>query len=104
MSSNREELSKILHKILGSDYVYFDPPESKQIHYPCIIYQRSSGDTDFANNVGYRFTKRYQITVIAKDPDVSARIMDKLAKLPMCTYDRHYTSDNLHHDIFNLYY
>ena len=85
MSNNRDGLSKILHEILGSDYVYFDPPESQRIHYPCIIYQRSSGDTDFANNV-------------------SSRIMDKLAKLPMCTYDRHYTSDNLHHDIFNLYY
>ena len=91
MSSNREGLSKILHEILGSDYVYFDPPESKQIHY-------------FANNIGYRFTNRYQLTVISKDPDVSSKIMDKLAKLPMCIYDRHYTADNLHHDIFNLYY
>ena len=45
---------------------------------------------------------RYQVTVIYKNPD--SDLPHRLAMLPMCTHDRHFTADNLNHDIFNLYY
>lgn len=102
MDQKRLLLHDCLKRIVGSDNVYFQPPESKKIDYPCIIYKRSTGDTSFADNNAYRFTKRYQITVIDQDPD--SEIVDKVAMMPMCTYDRHYTADNLNHDIFNLYF
>lgn len=98
----RLELHKILVDILGSSNVYFQPPETIKMKYPCIVYERGSGDTIFADNNPYRFTKRYQVTVIDRDPD--SLIPDKVSVLPMCTYDRHYTVDNLNHDIFNLYF
>lgn len=98
----RLELHDVLVDVLGSSNVYFQPPETIKMEYPCIVYQRSSGDSIFADNQGYRFTNRYQITLIDKNPD--SEVLDRLAVLPLCTYDRHYNTDNLNHDIFNLYF
>lgn len=83
-------------------HVYFDPPEGFKMSYPCIVYKRSRIDTDFADNNPYALRKRYEITVIDKDPDSS--IPDKVAMLPMCRFDREFTYDNLHHDVFTLVY
>jgi hypothetical protein len=83
-------------------HVYFQPPENFKIAYPCIVYEQSNIDTRHANNVPYSLTKQYTITVIDKNPDT--RIPDKVACLPMCSFDRHFTSDNLHHYVFKIYY
>lgn len=98
----RIRLHELLVSILGSRNVYFQPPESVKISYPCIIYKRATGDTQFANDNPYTFRIRYQLTYVDKNPD--SQVIEELAKLPMCTYDRHYTVDNLNHDIFNIYY
>jgi hypothetical protein len=86
----------------GKLNVYFQPPETVKLVYPCIIYSRSSGDTKFANNKPYINTKRYQLIVIDKNPD--SIIPEVVTMLPMCKFERHYTKDNLNHDVFNIYY
>jgi hypothetical protein len=73
-----------------------------QIQYPCIVYQRYNAQTVFADNLPFRRTKRYQVTVIDADPDSS--IPDEVAKLPMCTHNRFFVANNLNHDVFNLYF
>lgn len=98
----RLELHYILKDILGSDNVYFQPPSTIKMNYPCIVYQRSTGDSKFADNNNYTFKKRYQIIYIDKNPD--SDVPDKIAELPMCIYDRFYTADNLNHDSFNIYF
>lgn len=98
----RANLQKILEDILGSDHVYFQPPETVKMKYPCIVYNLSSAQTDFADNQPYRYKKRYQITVIDRDPD--SEIPDKIAMLPMCVFDRPYTANNLNHSVFYIYY
>ena len=55
-----------------------------------------------ADNAPYRLLDRYQVTAIYKNPD--SDLPHRLAMLPMCAHDRHFTADNLNHDIFNLYY
>ena len=52
--------------------------------------------------ISSRLLDRYQVTAIYKNPD--SDLPHRLAMLPMCTHDRHFTADNLNHDIFNLYY
>ncbi len=99
---SRLDLQDILEKLLGTDYVYFQPPDKLQMHYPCIRYSRVDADTKFADNNPYSYKLQYQLIVIDKDPD--SLILDKVAMLPMCSFDRHYTSDNLNHDVFDLYY
>ena len=70
--------------------------------YPCIVYKRVTGDTQFADNIPYIIKKKYQITVIDSNPD--SLIPDKVAQLPYCVFDRHFTSGNLNHDVYNLYF
>lgn len=82
--------------------VYFQPPENVKLKYPCILYRRSNGSTLFANNNPYKFTKNYIITVIDKDPD--SDLVNKVAMLQSATFDRHYTYENLNHDVFNIFY
>lgn len=98
----RLELQALLVSLLGSNNVYFQPPPSLNMSYPCIVYKRDYQDSDFANNKPYKHKKRYLVTVIDRDPD--SDIPDKVRELPMCVYDRFYTADNLNHDVFNLFF
>lgn len=103
MARSRLDLHEELCALLGSTNVYFQPPESKKMKYPCIVYERSTGDTIFADNRPYRFTPRYSLTLIGKDPD--SPLVRKIAEaFPMCRYNRHFEVDNLNHDTFELYY
>lgn len=100
--SRRLKLHQILRDVLGTGNVYFQPPENLQMKYPCIIYGRVKPNTKYANNDLYAQTKRYKVTVVDKNPD--SLIPDKVARLPLCIFDRHYNKDNLNHDVFILYY
>lgn len=98
----RLELHQILTDVLGSKNVYFQPPASMHLKYPCIIYQYETGDTQFADDLPYIFVRKYQIQVI--DPNPDTEIPDKITRLPRCLNDRNYTADNLNHYTFNIYY
>ncbi len=98
----RLELDQILRDILGSANVYFQPPESVKMDYPAIVYQRDYATTQFADDQPWRTTKRYMITVIDKNPD--SAIPDKVAELPMCSFSRHFTADNLNHDSYTIFF
>ena len=98
----RLQLHSILLEVLDSPNVYFQPPENVQMQYPCIVYARDNAVTQFAGNEPYKNTKRYKVTVIARNPD--SEIPDKVALLPLCTMDRFFTAGNLNHDVFNLYF
>lgn len=100
--SQRLELQALLITLVGSTNVYFQPPPSKDIQYPCIVYNRDNSSTDFANNRPYRNKKRYQVTVIDSDPD--SAIPDKVEALPLCSFSRAFVSDELNHVVFNLFY
>ena len=100
--AERTELQTLLETILGSDAVYFQPPMSIKLIYPCIFYERSRIKTSFADNNPYGHEKEYTIMFISKDPD--SDIPDKIAMLPKTSFDRHYVSDNLNHDIFTTFF
>lgn len=82
--------------------VYFQPKPEINLTYPCIIYERDQARSRFADNSPYSHTKRYSVTIIDHDPD--SEIPDKIAALPLSTFQRHFASDNLHHDIYSLYF
>lgn len=98
----RQELQAILAAIPGVSKAYFQPPANIQMVYPCIVYSRDQALNSFADNRPYRHTKRYQVTVIDADPD--SEIPDAVAQLPMSVFSRHFTSDNLHHDVYSVYF
>lgn len=98
----RSELQDILKTILQSDEVYFQPPPSVRMNYPCIVYKRDFELIRYADDKPYWHKKRYQVTVIDRDPD--SVIPNKVAELPLCSFDRFYTADNLNHDVFKLFF
>lgn len=98
----RIQLQMILENILGSRNVYFEPPETIKMKYPCIVYTLDDIYSIHADNISYNNTKSYSITVISKDPDND--IAEKILELDKCSFDRRYTSDNLIHDVLTLYF
>lgn len=103
----RENLHSIFIEILGTaeedeSRVYFQPPTSVKLKYPAIVYSRSKIDVKTANNLPYMESRAYEVTVIDYDPD--SEFVSKVAKLPFCRFDRHFTSDNLNHDVFTIYF
>lgn len=98
----RLELQALLAAIPGVTKAYFQPPANVQMEFPAVVYEWDRLDTQFAGNNPYRFTRRYQVTVIDRDPD--SVIPNSVATLPMCVMNRHFTVENLHHTVFNLYF
>lgn len=98
--NRRRKLHQILTDILGSKNVYFQPPETVKLKYPCIIYHEDYIDTTYADNIPYLHKKRYSITVIDRDPE--SVIKDKISDLQACLFERHFTVDNLYHTVFNI--
>lgn len=98
----RPDLQTRLEEILGSKNVYYQPPETTKMQYDAIRYSRKDIQTRYANNKMYSSKTCYEIILIARNPDSS--VIKQLMELPYCSYDRHYYSDNLNHDVFTLYY
>lgn len=101
MAKSRLLLQETLESILGSNKVYFQAPT--KVTYPCIIYELSDRDELYADNLRYKTMKRYTIMLIGKNPD-NDETVNKILDLDYCSFDRRYISDNLYHDVFDIYY
>ena len=101
---DRLDLHNELVELLGSNHVYFQPPESIRMVYPCIVYERSGIDSEHADDSRYVNTMRYDVRFITKEPDTNDFIIKMLNAFKYCSYDRHYVSDNLNHEAFTIYY
>lgn len=105
MAQNQTQTRRIqLHQILKefSDNVYYQPPESLKLKYPCIVYTKEDINTNYADDKTYSKSDEYLLTVIGLDPDID--IPNRLLELPYCTFDRRFTGDNLYHDVLRLYF
>lgn len=102
--NSRLDLHAKLVELLGSNHVYFQPPESIQMKYPCFVYERSYMDTDNADDTNYINHMRYELMYISKDPDTNDFISLVLDTFKYCSYTRHFVSDSLNHEVFDLYF
>lgn len=93
-----------LHSLFAEmvEHVYFQPPANVTMQYPCIVYHRDGGEIQHADDLGYRRTRRYQVTVIDRNPD--SNLPDKVEELPLCRFDRSFAADDLNHYVFNLFF
>lgn len=98
----RIKLNEELVKILGSNNVYFQPPESIRLNYPCIVYSRTTIDNRYADDDVYNQVFEYKVIVIDRNPD--SEIVKKLSKFKYCRHNNHYVADNLNHDAFTIKY
>lgn len=102
LTNRRLELSALLRNTLGSDNVYYQPPETVKMKYPAIVYSLDNIQNVHADDGVYLSHRRYSVTLIDKNPD--SPIVERLSALPMCQFNRHYTSDNLNHFVFTLFF
>ena len=94
---------QILKNLIGPDVaLYFQPPDSIKMTYPCLMYEWDSADTEFADDNPYIVRKRYRLMVITRNPD--DKLPEKILTLPSAIMVRHYTEKNLHYYVFNLYF
>lgn len=100
--ASRLDLQSKLEGLLRSRNVYYQPPESLKMEYPCIRYSKSIISSRHADDVKYSNFTRYELIVIDRKPD--NEVIDKILELRHSSYDRHYVSNNLHHDVINLYF
>ena len=99
----RLKLHDELKDILGSDKVFFQPPESIKLSYPCIVYQREPKNVRRADNKAYQIHDKYTVTVIQRTPE-DDHVNNLLTHFQMIEHDQHFAVDNLYHDIFTLFY
>lgn len=97
---NRLKLHNLLLEINNGKNVYYQPPSTME--YTAIRYSKQKPKTNRADDKLYKKTNCWQIIVISRIPDDP--VLEKISELPMCSFDNHYVSDNLHHDVFTLYY
>lgn len=87
--------------ILNGPAVYFQPPATVQMVYPCIRYKKDGGKIRHADNDPYKNWQRYLITVI--DPDPDSTIPDEVGRLRGISYVQDYIANGLYHTVFAAY-
>lgn len=100
--ASRLDLHTQLEEILSSTNVYYQPPESIKLDYPCIIYSLADINQIHADNINYLKTRRYELMLIDRDPD--SCFVDKIIHMPKCRFDRSYETSGLNHFVFSLHY
>ena len=98
----RLEFQVVLEALQEGVSVYFQPPTNVSVQYPAIVYNRDFAYAAYADNALYSFKTRYQVTVIDSDPD--SLIPDLVLHLPLARFVRHFTTANLNHDIYDVYF
>lgn len=84
------------------EHVYFQPPSNIKMSFPCILYTRDDSYSEHADNRPYIHAKRYQVTVVDRNPD--SPLPDLVESLPLCSFSRAFAADDLNHWVFNLYF
>lgn len=101
----RRALNAILIELLGSKNVYFQPPSDVLIKYPCFIYNQSPIYTITADDKKYLYMGHYSLTYIDSNVErAMAMKMKILDSFEHISFERAFTSENLNHDVYNLYY
>lgn len=101
--ARRLQLHEELCSILGSRNVYFQPPESVKLKYDAIVYDVADRNGIEADDKKYGSLVGYDVTFITLDPD--SQIPDILMRsFSRIRHSRSFSSGNLHHELFRIYY
>ena len=98
----RSDLHSLLVECLGAPHVYFQPPVDIEIVKPCIVYNHSYEDADYADNLLYRHSVRYEVTYISRRTD--EKVLERIRNLRYSSFNRFFVSDDINHHTFNVYF
>ena len=102
-ADRRLELDAKLREILGSNNVYFQPPETMKLQFPCIIYSKNAPNIRHANDGIYTFKQSYSVMVADKNPE-SEIPMNLIKSLQYCRIDSNFTKDHMNQTKLTLFY
>lgn len=102
MIKTRLAFQSLLESILGSKNVYFQPPETVKMRYPCIVYKLDDIPEKYADNENYVSNYSYTVTLLDSDPDNDT--VDKLKKLRYSKFVKHFSTQGLNHYVFSIKY
>lgn len=97
IQSMLEDFQKALNE---KPSVYFQPPDSAKLSYPCFIYSYSDVNVLHSDGDAYLKSEEYVVKYITKKAD--PKMFDALLRLNSFRFDRHYLGDGLHHYSFVL--
>lgn len=97
----RLEFNGVLKGILGTNQVYFQPPESVKMKYPAIVYELNDIQNVYADDSTYLRHKSYSVTLMDKNPD--SEFIEAIANLPKCKFNRFFVSENINHWVFTIF-
>lgn len=103
----RLELQEYLKEVLGSEEVYYEPPDGARLSYPCICYQLGRMSNRAADNrPDFLLWDSYTVMYIvqeALDTREAGSTLEKLRSSEGFVFDRTYVLDKLHHYVFTAY-
>lgn len=103
IETQRLLIHDILSEIPNVKKVYYQPPSSKKLEYPCIIYTLNSFRTKYSSNGRYLTFPEYTVTLIDKNPtsEIQKSLMDLSGDIYI-KFDRVFTADNMYHWTYSL--
>lgn len=119
MEPRSDLLMQELRDLLGTNEVYFQPSMIaglsgsdddaepyifSGIEYPCFIIKRTTAYQPKANDKTYLFRPAYEVTYINRDEPDPEMLYAVGKRFSLCNYQRHFVTDNLHHDVWTIYY
>lgn len=99
----RLELQQKFEDILGTRNVYFQPPETMKMQYPCILYFKTSVPFRYANDEIYKYDQGYTVTYVDKDPDSELPFI-LMKSFRHSKIDSFYKSEGLNHTKLTIFY
>lgn len=100
--NQREYIDTLLRSLTGVNKVYFQPPATVSLKYPCVIYTFSNYERWFADDKALFSWPEYEVTLIDRDPEseIHRQIMlldQDSGNNCYVSFQRFYTADNLNH-------
>lgn len=102
LEQKRLKLHEFLCELIRSRNCYYSPPSSKEMIYPCVVYDLANPNLKHADNIAYLIFLKWTITVIDEDPD--SEIASSFFSIPKCSFNSKFESDDLNHFVFSLYF
>ena len=100
-----ENLRDELYSLDITENVYYNPPTSVRMNFPCFRFVENNTYSIRADNKAYNNTRRWVITYITTDEEAVEMVINKMLEhFMMCGNETIYKADNLVHIVFNLYF
>ena len=100
-----EELRDQLYLVNNTKNVYYNPPSSIKMEFPCFRFELNNVDVKHADNKAYARKKRWAVTYISRNVEDIEIVSEQMFDIfQYCNFDTSFRADNLNHAVFNLYF